>query len=64
MKRVERDNWITNIESCADRIIEEIGYETVAFVLGKYGAKSIETLRPEDYSEVFSELYAIEADLK
>ncbi len=64
MKREERENWINTIESCADRITEEIGYETVAFVLGKYGANSIETLSPEDYSEVFSELYAIEADLK
>ncbi len=64
MKREERENWITSIECCANRITEEIGYETVAFVLGKYGAKSVEALCPEDYSEVFSELYAIEADLK
>ena len=64
MKREERENWITNIECCADHITEEIVYETVAFVLGKYGAKSVEALRPEDYSKVFSELYAIEADLK
>ncbi len=64
MKREERENWITNIECCANRIIEKNGYETVAFVLGKYGAKSVETLHPENYNEVFSELYAIEADLK
>lgn len=64
MTRAERENWIISIECCADRITEEIGYETVAFVLGKYGANSIQNLLPEHYGDVFSELYAIEADLK
>lgn len=64
MNRAERENWIISIECCADRITEEIGYETVAFVLGKYGVNSIEDLQPWQYSEVFNELYVIEADLK
>lgn len=34
------------------------------FVLKKYGAKSIEQIASFDLSEVFSELYAIEADLR
>lgn len=64
MTRQERENWIINIESCADRIREEIGDETVAFVLGKYGINNIGDLKPWQYSEVFNELYAIETDLK
>ena len=64
MDRNERDNWITSIEECADYIAGEIGYETVQSVLERYGARSIRGLRPYQYSEVFSELYAIEADLR
>ncbi len=64
MDKNERENWIMNIESCANNIASEVGYETVAFVLNKYGADSIEELDPSEYQDVFSELYAIEADLK
>lgn len=64
VNRTERENWIINIENCADRIASEIRYETVRAVLEKYGARCIEDLRPHQYNEVFSELFAIEADLK
>lgn len=64
MTRDERTNWITNIENTASFIASEIGAGTVNFVLEKYGAKSIEQIASSDLSEVFSELYAIEADLR
>ena len=60
MRRTEKENWIISIRDCADRIDEG----TVAFILGKYGARCIEDLRPWQYSEVFNELDAVEADLK
>ncbi len=64
MTRKERSNWITNIENTASFIESEIGTETVNYVLEKYGAKSIEQIASSDLSEVFNELYAIEADLR
>ena len=64
MKREERENWIINIENTADFICAELGSAVVDAVLARYGARSIYDLSPSDYSEVFSELYAIEADLK
>ena len=64
MTKEEKLSWITSIESCADYIAEEMGYEVVRSVLEYHGAKSIEDLNPSQYSEVFSELYAIEADIR
>lgn len=64
MMKDERTNWIVNIENSASIIEAEIGAETVNYVLEKYGAKSIEQIASSDLSEVFSELYAIEADLR
>lgn len=64
MKRSERENWIVNIENTADAICAELGSEVVDAVFDRYGARSVYDLSPSDYSEVFSELYAIEADLR
>lgn len=64
MNRRERENWIVNIENTADFIASEIGSETVDFVLGKYGAMSVEDISDSDLPEAFSELYAIEVDLR
>lgn len=64
MTREERNNWLINIEKTASFITSEIGAETVNFVLEKYGVKSVEQIASADLSEVFSELYAIEADLR
>lgn len=64
MTKSERTNWITNIENTASFIESEIGAETVDFVLKKYGAKSIDQIASSDLAEVYSELYAIEADLR
>lgn len=64
MTRAERENWIINIDNTASVIETAIGAGTVDFVLRKYGAKSIDDISDSDLSEVFSELYAIEADLR
>ena len=64
MTREERNNWVLNIENTADFIASEIGSETVDFVLWKYGARSAEDISDSDLSEVFGELYEIEADLR
>ena len=64
MTREERNNWIVNIENAAAFISSEIGDETVAATLYKNRARSIEQIASSDLSDVFSELYAIEADLR
>ena len=64
MTREERNYWIMNIENTASFISSEIGNETVEATLYKCGAKSINQIASSDLSEVFSELYAIEADLR
>ena len=64
MKALERENLIINIENAVAYIASEIGNETVEATLYKYGAKSINQIASSDLSEVFSELYVIEADLR
>lgn len=64
MTRGERNNWILNIENTASYIASEIGEAVVASTLYKYGTRSIDQIASSDLSEVFSELYAIEADLR
>ena len=64
MSNSERKNWIINIENTASYIASEIGEEVVVSTLYKYGATSIEQVASSDLAEVFSELYAIEADLR
>ena len=64
MTNSERENWIINIENTASYIASKIGEEVVASILYKYGASSIEKIVSSDLTEVFSELYFIEADLR
>lgn len=64
MTKMERENWIINIENTASFIASEIGDEVVNSTLYRFGASSIENISDSDLSEAFSELYAIEADLK
>ena len=64
MTREEKMSWITSIEYCADRVAEELGWKVAESVLLRCGAISIEGLNPSQYDEVFSDLSAIEADLR
>lgn len=60
----ERENWITNIENTASTISSKLGSAVVDEIFQRYGAHSVEDLKPCDLPDVFSELYAIEADLR
>ena len=63
-KMIGNESWRISIENSADFIKKNIGVGTVQAVFEKYGATSPDDLSPAYYSEVFSELYAIEADLR
>ena len=60
MKREEREHWITNLEDVAKQVDEE----SVKFVCGKYGAKSIYSLSSCDLQEVYGELFQYAVDAK
>ncbi len=60
----ERDNWLCNLQETATIVARQTSRETVYNVLSRYGTSSIEELNPGDYSDVFSDLYAIEAASK
>lgn len=64
MTRDERENWIANIKNTATYISSEIGEEIIVSTLYKYGARSVKQIASSDFSDVFNELYAIEADLR
>lgn len=63
MTKSERRNWLINIENSAATVESCLGSVVVKSVLERFGAHSIQDLNPSNYSEVFSELYAIEAGL-
>lgn len=64
MTKIERENWLINIGNSASYVASEIGEEVVISTLYRFGASSIERISDFDLSDVFSELYAIEADLQ
>ena len=67
MKNVTKDeheNWIINIENAASTISSQVGSAVVDGVFQRYGAHSLEDLNQSDLPDVFSDLYAIEADLR
>lgn len=64
MKKSEREHWITNIENTAAAICSELDSAVVETVFRRYGANSVADANPNDLPEIFSELYAIKADLK
>lgn len=59
----EKDSYIIGIEESASIISSQVGSAVVDSVFQRYGAQSVEDLNPCDLPDVFSELYAIEADL-
>lgn len=60
----ERKNYIINTENTSSTISSQVGSAVVDSVFQKYGAHSVEKLNPSDLPDVFSELYAIEVDLR
>ena len=63
MTKRERDNWNVNIEDTAAVIESQLGAALVEAVFRRYGAHGTGDLRSSDLRDIFSELYAIEADL-
>ena len=64
MTTTDKENWLCNIQETATLVARQTSWETVKSVLRRYGASSIEELKPSDYPAVFSDLYAIEADTR
>ena len=60
----ERENWIINIENTASTISSPSRSAVVDGVFQRYGAHSVEDLHPCELPDVFSDSYAIEADLR
>lgn len=63
MTKSERKNWIINIENTAAAVSAQVGQAVVDSVFKRYGAHGIWDLNPSYLPDVFSNLYAIEADL-
>lgn len=63
MTQSERKNWLINVENSAAVIEAQLGPSTVQSVFERYGAHGTWDLKPCNLPDVFSELYAIEANL-
>lgn len=61
---VNNQDYIISINNAASIISTELGNAVVESVFQKYGAHNTEDLNPVYLPDVFSELYAIEADLR
>jgi hypothetical protein len=61
---VNNQDYIISINNAASIISSELGDAVVESVFQKYGAHGIEDLNPAYLPDVFSELYAIETDLR
>jgi hypothetical protein len=64
MSSISNSDYVASIEESASIICSESGPEVVDSVFQRYGAHSVEDIDPADLPDVFSELYAIEADLR
>lgn len=61
---IDNESWLISIEQTADFVARHLGKETVQALFQKHNATCLEDLNPCHYSEVFSELYQYEADLR
>lgn len=64
MSSISNSDYVASVEESVSIICSEIEMEVVDSVFQRYGAHSVDDLGPADLSEVFSELYTIEADLR
>ena len=63
MTKYERNNWVINIENTAATIASRLGSAVIDSIFNRYGARNVWDLNSSNLPDVFSELYAIEADL-
>lgn len=64
MANISNSDYISSIEHSISVISAELGNSVAESVFERYGAKGIEDLNPSYLPDVFSDLYAIEADLR
>lgn len=64
MTKREREDLIISIDNATATISAQVGREVVDSVFKRYGAHDTWDLDPSYLSDVFNELYAIEADLR
>lgn len=64
MSNIYHSDYIASIEQSVSRISAELSSKVAESVFERYGAHGIEDLNPSYLPDVFSELYAIEADLQ
>ena len=66
MKNSDKQNLVISIESSIDFIESHLDSadKTIAFVLKKHGVRNLEKTSIDTLQDLFSELYAIEADLR
>lgn len=63
MANISNPDYIASIEQSVLVISAELGNRVAESVFERYGAYGIEDLNPSYLPDVFSELFAIEADL-
>lgn len=64
MANIRNFDYIASIEHSVSVISAELGNSVAESVCERYGAHDIEDLNPTYLPDVFSDLYAIEADLR
>lgn len=64
MANIGNSDYVASIEQYVSAISAELGSRVAESVFERYGAHGIEDLNPAYLQDVFSELYAIEADLR
>ncbi len=64
MANICNSDYIASLEQSVSAISAELDSKVAAAVFKRYGAHGIGDLNPAYLPEVFSELYAIEADLR
>lgn len=66
MKNSDKQSLVINIENSIDFIESHLdsAYKIIAFILKKHGVKNLEKASIHTLQDLFSELYAIEADLR
>ena len=64
MANINNSDYIASIEQPVSIINAELGNRVAESVFERYGVHDTESLNPSYLPDVFSELYAIETDLR